>query len=124
MIPLSHLFGFYSERHYEFQLGWGLVGQLSALITFETFAMVFCDKFGISGTPSLILYAGAPICAVIMVTFLGHKMIQSGYANKYQQYGMNVNTDWKNTVKNVKDILDKINALHEETADEKKPEDK
>ena len=101
MIPLSHLFDYYSKRHYEFQLGWGLVGQISALITFETFGMIFCDKFGIYGYPALAIYAGIPLFAIISVTFLGHKMIKSGYANKYQQYGANVNKDWESMVKNV-----------------------
>lgn len=104
MIPLDHLFDYYSKRHYEFQLGWGIVGQVSALITFETFAMVFCAKFNITGTPALFLYAGAPIVSVLLVTFLGHKMIHSGYASKYQQYGWNVNEDWVEMKEHIKCI--------------------
>lgn len=102
MIPLDHLFDYYSKRHYEFQLGWGIVGQAFSLLTFETFAMVFCDKFGITGYPALFMYAVLPIVGVIGVTYTGHKMVTTGYANKYQQYGMNVNKDWENTVKSVK----------------------
>lgn len=110
MIPLEHLFNYYSKRHYEFQMGWGIVGQVSALITFETFAMIACTKFGITGELALFIYAGVPIVAIIGVTYMGHKMIKSGYAHKYQQYGANVNKDWADTVEKV----DKICKLLEE----------
>lgn len=101
MIPLSHLFDYYSKRQYEFQMGWSIVGQISALITFETFAMVLCLKLNLTGPPAMAIYIGVPITALVGVTILGHKMIGSGYASKLQQYGMNVNKDWETTVKNI-----------------------
>lgn len=116
MIPLEHLFDFYSKRHYEFMTAWGLVGQVSALLSFETFAIVFCDKFGIFGLPAIALYIASPIAAVVAVTYMGHKMIQSGYADKYQQYAANVNRDWKGIVKNISAIKKAMNIP--ETEDE------
>jgi hypothetical protein len=101
MIPLDHLFDYYSKRQYEFQMAWGIVGQAFTIISFETFAMVFADKFGITGYPALLLYFGAPIVALVGITFMGYKMIQSGYATKYQQYAANVNKDWENLVGNI-----------------------
>ena len=99
-IHLAQFFDFYSKRHYEFNIGWAVVGQATALLSFETFAMIFCEKFGISGTPSLIIYAGLPIFAIVGVTFMGYKMIQSGYATKLSQYSSNVNTDWQDLCAN------------------------
>lgn len=108
IIRLGHLFDYVSRRQYEFQLAWGVVGQFSALIAFETFAMVFCDKFGIKGTPSLLLYLVTPIVAVICVIWIGNQMIRTGYAHKYQKYGMDVNKDWQDTVGKVDEILKRL----------------
>jgi hypothetical protein len=105
MIPLSHLFDYVSHRQYEFTLGWGIVGQLTSVISFETFAMVFCDKFGIYGWPSLGLYVGVPIIGLLAVTYIGHKMIASGYAHKLQQFSWDVNKDWMNAKENIDEIL-------------------
>ena len=112
MIPLSHLFDYISKRQYEFQSGWQIVGQAAALFTFETFAMVLCSTVGIRGYPSLVIYIIVPITIVFAVTYAGHKMIKSGYAHKYQKYGMDVNVDWKDTVENVKttrELVERIN---------------
>jgi hypothetical protein len=92
-------------------MGWSIIGQISAFITFETFAMVLCTKLDLTGYSAMIIYAGVPITALIGVTVLGHKMIGSGYASKLQQYGMNVNKDWEMMVSNVcwmKDQMEKI----------------
>lgn len=51
-----------------------------------------------------MLYIGAPVLAVLAVTFTGYKMIKSGYADKYQRYSMNVNQDWKNLMDNFEKI--------------------
>jgi hypothetical protein len=113
MIPLQHLFDFYSKRHYEFNLGWSVVGQATSLLAFETFAMVFCDKFGIVGYPAMVLYFGAPAVALIGITFMGYKMIQSGYATKYANYGSNVNSDWVELTNNVKAIRNQLEEVQE-----------
>jgi hypothetical protein len=99
---LSHLFDFISHRQTEFQWGWNIVGLTSSVIGFETFAMVFCGKFGIYGYPSLLIYLGIPVLALIGITFLGHNLIKSGYAHKYQQYNANVNQDWVNSVEDIR----------------------
>jgi hypothetical protein len=113
MIPLSHLFDYYSKRHYEFQMGWSIVGQISAFITFETFAMVLCTKLNLTGYPAMAIYAGVPMAALIGVTILGHKMIGSGYASKLQQYGMNVNKDWEGMVQNIKWMREQMGTPEE-----------
>jgi hypothetical protein len=104
MIKLAHFFEYYADRQNEFQTGWQLVGQSFTLITFETFAMVFCDKFGIVGTPALMIYIVAPVAAVLSVIYLGHKMIRSGYASTYLKANANVNADWKRLVANVEKL--------------------
>lgn len=101
MINLSRFFEFYAQRQNEFYLGWQLVGQSFTIITFETFAIVFCDKFGIVGTPALFIYVVAPIAAIIAVIYLGHKMIRSGYANAYLKANANVNSEWTTLIANV-----------------------
>jgi hypothetical protein len=108
MIPLSQFFDFYARRQYEFTLGWQTVGQFAQLLTFETFAMVFCDKFSISGIPALLIYIGVPIAAVIAMIYLGHLMIRSGYANKLQKFGWDINEEWAETVSSVRKIAKKM----------------
>lgn len=108
-IPLGKIAEYVSKRQVEFQTAWSVVGQFSALITFETFALVFCTKFNISGTPALFIYVAAPIIAVITVTYMGNGMIRTGYAHRYQKYGMDVNKDWKETV----DKVDKMSECSE-----------
>ena len=120
IIPLDRFFDFYSTRHYEFQQGWGLVGQGFTLISFETFAMVFCEKFGIYGLLSLVIYTVVPISAIIMVTFLGHKMIQSGYSTKLQQYAANVNKEWGGIVKGISTIEKDLETTAKTLSDIKK----
>jgi hypothetical protein len=122
VIHISHLFDYYAHRQYEFMLGWQLVGQVSALITFETFAMVFCSKFGIVGLPALVIYAGVPVISVVGIIYLGHEMIRTGYAHKYQQYGMNVNKDWENTVKHIAWIREQMESELKKVEEEIKDE--
>jgi hypothetical protein len=113
MIPLQHLFSFLSKRQYEFQMAWGVFGQAFTLLTFETFAMVFCDKFGITGYAALFMYAVVPIAGVIAVTYSGHKMVTTGYATKYANYGSNVNSDWVELINNVKTIQKQLKEIEE-----------
>jgi hypothetical protein len=94
-------------------MGWSIVGQISAFITFETFAMVLCTKLNLTGYPAMAIYAGVPMTALIGVTILGHKMIGSGYASKLQQYGMNVNKDWEGMVQNIKWVRNQIESTPE-----------
>jgi hypothetical protein len=119
MIDLSRFFTYYANRQNEFQTGWQLVGQSFTIVTFETFAMVFCDKFGIYGNPALLVYFVAPIAAVVSVVFLGHKMISSGYAHKFQQANMNINQDWKKHLAESCSMLEELQKLRTELADVK-----
>ena len=106
----EELLGFISRRQVEFQRGWMVVGQISALITFETFAMVFCTKFGITGDVALGIYTFVPLAAVFGVTFLGWEMIRSGYAHKYLQYDQNQNKDWKKAM----EVIQRLNTYLDE----------
>jgi len=110
----EELLGFISRRQVEFQRGWMMVGQISALITFETFAMVFCTKFGITGTPAFCIYTILPVVAVLGVIVLGWEMNRSGYSHKYLQYDQNQNKDWKKAI----EIIHRLEAY----LDEKKVE--
>jgi hypothetical protein len=107
-MTLERLFDFISKRQYEFYLGWSVVGQFTALFAFETFAMVFCTKFGIVGYPAMFLYLIAPVLAVIAVVFLGYKMIKTRYAHKYQKYGWDVNEDWVSMKKDIATIKELV----------------
>lgn len=108
MIPLQHMFHWISLRQYEFQMAWGVFGQAFTLLTFETFAMVFCDKFGITGYPALFMYAILPVMGVIGVTYSGHKMVTTGYAKQFQKNAANINQDWIDLLADVKKIREKI----------------
>lgn len=93
-IFIEKLAAFLSRRQVEYQQAWGVVGQVFTLLTFETFAIVFTDKFGITGYPSLLIYVVAPVLAVLFLLYLGNKMIKTEYVHKYQKYGMDQNKDW------------------------------
>jgi hypothetical protein len=94
-------------------MAWGVFGQAFTIITFETFAMVFADKFGITGYPALFLYAVVPVAGIIGVTYTGHKMVTTGYATKYANYGSNVNSDWVELTNNVKAIRNQLEEAQE-----------
>jgi hypothetical protein len=114
MIDLSRFFEFYAHRQNEFQTAWNLVGQSFTLITFETFAIVFCEKFGIVGTPAIMIYVVAPIAAVVCVIYLGHTMIRSGYANVFYKAQQNLNKDWENHLKETAIICKKLQEMEKD----------
>ena len=104
MIPLQHLFRWVSLRQYEFQMAWGVFGQAFTILTFETFAMVFTEKFGITGYAALFMYIVLPIAGIIGVTYSGHKMVTTGYAKEFLKNAANINQDWIDLLEDVKAI--------------------
>jgi hypothetical protein len=99
---------FIARRHYEYKQGWDLVGLSWQLLSFETFAMIFCEKFQIYGIPAMCVYFGSPLVAVLGIMLLGRKMIQVDYANKLAQIGMDVNKDWVDMKECIRDIHRKV----------------
>lgn len=114
MIQLDNLFHYLSKRQYEFQMAWGIFGQAFTIVTFETFAMVFTEKFGITGYPALFLYAIVPIVGIIAVTYAGYKMVTTGYAKHFTKNAANVNQDWIDLLKDVKMIREYIETEKKE----------
>ena len=114
IIPLEHLFHWFSLRQYEFQMAFGVFGQLTTILSFETFAMLFCAKFGIVGIPAIFIYIFLPILAVIGMTYTGHRMVRSGYASKFQENAANINPEWIQLVKNVDCIKKRLDEQEKE----------
>lgn len=108
MIPIQHLFHWLSLRQYEFQMAWGIFGQAFTIVTFETFAMVFTEKFGITGYAALFMYIVVPVAGVIGVTYSGYMMVKTGYAKHFTKNAANVNQDWIDLLADVKKIREKI----------------
>lgn len=108
MTRLDRIFHYLSKRQYEFQMAWGVFGQAFTIVTFETFAMVFTEKFGITGYPALFLYAVVPIAGIIGVTYVGYKMVTTGYAKQFQKNAANINQDWIDLLEDVKKIREQL----------------
>ncbi len=98
------LITWFAHRQYEFSMGWSIIGQATQLFTFETFAMMFCDKFGIYGMAAFLFYFAIPVTVVIAVTLLGIKLMRINYAAKYMKYQSDVNPDWEQMCKDTKAI--------------------
>ena len=105
---LERLQKFISRRHYEFTISWSFIGQGFAILSFETFAMLFCQKFDIYGIPAMAIYLGIPVVGCIICVLLGMWMIRSGYQHQYAKYASDTNGDWvemKDNIKEIKQIL-------------------
>jgi hypothetical protein len=100
---------FVSRRHNEFAYAMGIIGQVFYIFTFETFAMIFCDKFGISGFPAVFVYIGLPIVGLVGIIAFGNGLIRSGYQNKYNKYSANINEDWVRLCNDVRELKERGN---------------
>lgn len=100
-----------SERHCEFGIAWSLIGQGFSLLSFETFAILFCEKFSIYGPLALFIYVGIPVIGLIICIILGHLMLKTGYQDAYARYASDANSDWKRLCKDVKEIKEELKEI-------------
>lgn len=107
-MDLDRLGDYIAEKHSYFQIGWGTFGQFFQFFAFESFAILFCEKFGISGYPSLLIYIVAPFAIFLFVILLGETMVITGYQHKYQKKGADFNNEWKEVVQIMKLVKSKI----------------
>jgi len=86
-------------RKYEFDTAWSYGAYVFQFLSFETFAMVFCDKFGIIGLPAIFIYVIMPPIAMIALVCFGRGLINIKVQEKYAQICQNMNPDWKQFMK-------------------------
>ena len=93
-----------ADRQVEFQTAWNIDQYVSSILMFESFAMLFCDKFGIYGIWAMLLYLGAPPICFVIVTLQGILMIRSNYQGAYAKAAANINPDWKKALEKIDNI--------------------
>jgi hypothetical protein len=93
-IPESIL-KYVAQRQTEFQTAWNIFQYIFPIISFETFAMVLCDKFGIYGNLAILIYIVLPIVGFVGVILSGQVLIRSNYQHLFMKNSADLNTDWK-----------------------------
>jgi hypothetical protein len=93
-IPESIL-KYVAQRQTEFQTAWNIFQYVFPIISFETFAMVLCDKFGIYGNLAILIYIVLPIVGFVSVILSGQVLIRSNYQHLFMKNSADLNTDWK-----------------------------
>jgi hypothetical protein len=107
----DQIFSYVSKRQTEFGTAMSVLGQLFYIISFETFAMVFCEKFNITGIVAGMIYIAIPFVGLIIIIAIGHLMIRTGYQKAVAEYGSNINKDWVKLIEDTKEIRKLLNNL-------------
>jgi len=83
-----------AHRKYEVDSSWGYGAYIFQIFSFETFAMVFCDKFGISGATAGFVYCAVPPLGFVGMIITGQIMIRAKLQEKYSKICADQNPDW------------------------------
>lgn len=94
-------------RQTEFQTAWNIFQYIFPIMSFETFAMVFCDKFTIYGLPAIIIYVVLPVVGFVGVIILGQILIRSNYQYIFMKNTADLNNDWKEAVEILRELKKK-----------------
>ncbi len=105
-IPESIL-TYVAQRQTDFQTAWNIFQYVFPIISFETFAMVLCDKFGIYGIPAIIIYILLPIIGLITMIFVGQILIRSNYQYLVMKKSMDINKDWKEILEILRELRER-----------------
>lgn len=92
---LDRLTTWIAHRKYEIDASWGYGAYVFQIFSFETFAMVFCEKFGINGTPAIFVYCAIPPLGFIAMILIGQAMIRVKLQEKYSKICNDMNPDWR-----------------------------
>jgi hypothetical protein len=93
-----------AQRQTEFQTAWNIFQYIFPIMSFETFAMIFCDKFGIYGTTAILIYIVLPIAGLIGVVISGQILIRSNYQHLFMKNSADLNSDWKEAVEILREL--------------------
>ena len=93
-----------AQRQTEFQTAWNIFQYVFPIMSFETFAMLFCDKFGIYGTLAILIYIALPIAGFVGVIISGQILIRSNYQYIFMKNSADLNNDWKEAVEILREL--------------------
>jgi hypothetical protein len=96
-----------AQRQTEFQTAWNIFQYIFPIMSFETFAMLFCDKFGIYGIPAILIYIALPIAGFVGVIISGQILIRSNYQYIFMKNSADLNNDWKEVVEILRELREK-----------------
>ncbi|MFA5247906.1 MAG: hypothetical protein WCX79_00540 [Candidatus Paceibacterota bacterium] len=105
-IPLSIL-KYIADRQTEFQTAWNIYQYVFPIVTFETFAMLACEKFGIYGNAAILIYIIIPIIGFIGVVISGRVLIRSDYQYLFMKNSADLNKDWKEVVTILRELKER-----------------
>jgi hypothetical protein len=96
-----------AKRQTEFQTAWNIFQYIFPIMSFETFAMLFCDKFGIYGISAILIYIALPIAGFIGVIISGQILIRSNYQYIFMKNSADLNNDWKEVVEILRELKER-----------------
>jgi len=96
-----------AQRQTEFQTAWNIFQYIFPIISFETFAMVLCDKFGIYGNLAILIYIVLPIVGFVGVILSGQVLIRSNYQYLFMKNSADLNTDWKEAMMILRELKER-----------------
>jgi hypothetical protein len=102
-IPESIL-KYIARRQTEFQTAWNIYQYIFPIVTFETFAMLLCEKFGIYGNSAILIYIVIPVIGFIWVIISGQVLIRSNYQYIFMKNTADLNNDWKEVVEILREL--------------------
>jgi hypothetical protein len=102
------LLTYVAQRQTDFQTAWNIFQYVFPIISFETFAMVLCGKFGIIGIPAIIIYIVLPIIGLVILVLIGQLLIRSDYQYLVMKKSMDINKDWKEILERLRRIDNKL----------------
>ncbi len=105
-IPESIL-KYIAKRQTEFQTAWNIFQYIFPIMSFETFAMIFCDKFEIYGITAILIYIVLPIVGFIGVVISGQILIKSNYQYIFMKNTADLNNDWKEVVEILRELKER-----------------
>ena len=96
-----------AQRQTEFQTAWNIFQYIFTIMSFETFAMVFCGKFGIYGVTAILIYVVLPIVGFTGVIISGQILIKSNYQYIFMKNAADINKDWKEVVDILRELKER-----------------
>jgi hypothetical protein len=95
---------FIAWKQYEYVTGSTWLQYILQFLSYETFAMLFCAKFDITGIWALSIYAAAPPVIIVVGIVLGKLQIKSRYQERYLKICADMNPDWKKAMSKIEEV--------------------
>ncbi len=104
----EYILTYVAQRQTDFQTAWNIFQYIFPIISFETFAMILCGKFGIVGVPAILIYIALPIVGLLVLIVIGQILIRSDYQYLVMSKSMNINKEWTEILERLRRIDEKL----------------